>query len=155
MVRFKASEPAQEKSRVPAAIYVSLVDSLYGDSRSMMVGSIAVAGAVLLTAWKTAEPLLYLCAMAFVVVVVIRGWDIRRYRQQRERITTVRDAKRWETVYAVGVSAHVALMGLWCVIAFAFTDDTFVQFVSVVGTIANLIGICGRNFGSTRLVLTW
>jgi diguanylate cyclase (GGDEF)-like protein len=143
----------RERKDVPMEIYVSIVDSLYGDSRSLFIGSLTVVLAVILTAWKTGEPLLYLCAMAMAIVMVARTAGVRAYRDHRNTIHAVEDAHYWETAYAIGVSAHVALMGVWCVIAFAATDDSFVQFISVVGTISNLIGIAGRNFGSTRLVV--
>src|SRR5690606_3380332 len=73
---------------------------------------------------------------------------------QRERplITTGRDAARWEFRYAFGTSVHYVLLGVWCLLAFALTDDTFVQFVSITSTVAYLIGVTGRNFGSNRLV---
>jgi diguanylate cyclase (GGDEF)-like protein len=143
----------QQRQDVPADIYVSIVDSLFGDSRSLFMGAITVAVAMLLSAWKTQEPLLYVVTAGMILVNGARAILIAAYYRQRERVTTIEAAGRWETAYAIGVSAHVAIMGVWCVVAFGATDDTFAQFVSVVGTIANLIGIAGRNFGSTRLVL--
>jgi diguanylate cyclase (GGDEF)-like protein len=142
-----------DRPDVPAEIYVSIVDSLYSDARSFFIGCVAASTAIFITAWKTHEPLLYLCAIAFVIVAAIRSVDVRAYRLGRDSLKTIEDANRWELRYAVGVSAHVMLLGMWCLVAFAATDDTFVQFTSVVGTIAYLIGIAGRNFGSTRLVL--
>lgn len=144
---------SQERQDVPADIYVSIIDSLFADYRSFLTGSVNVALAMLLSAFKTQEPLLYACTVAILVVNGVRAIVIAAYYRQRQNVTTIEAAKRWETVYAIGVSAHVAIMGAWCVVAFGATDDTFAQFISVVGTIANLIGIAGRNFGSTRLVL--
>lgn len=143
--------PAEQQD-VPADIYVSIVDSLYADTRSFAIGSIAVALAALLTGWKTHEPLLYVCAFALIIVAVLRGLGVRAYWRQRPQLLTKADARRWELRYAIGVSAHVALLGLWCVIAFGFTNDEFTQIVAVVGTVANLIGVVGRNFGSGRVV---
>jgi hypothetical protein len=53
MVTVRQPKDARHREDVPAEIYISIVDSLYGDSRSFVTGSIAVALAVLLTAWKT------------------------------------------------------------------------------------------------------
>jgi diguanylate cyclase (GGDEF)-like protein len=116
------------------------------------MGAFALSLAVLFTAWKASEPLLYLCAMAVAVVSVARAFGVRAYQKQRPEMTTAADASKWEFRYAVGTSAYIALLGVWCVIAFAATSDPFIQLVSVASTIANLIGVTGRNFGSSRLV---
>ncbi len=139
-------------SDVPAEIYISIVDSLYGDARSLFLGAAAVTFAILLTAWKAGEPLIYLCALAFAVIAGIRALGVRAYHRRRPELTTAFDAGRWEFRYAVGSSAQVALLGIWCVIAFGVTGDPFVQLVSIASTISYLIGVAGRNFGSSRLV---
>ena len=47
---------------LPAEIYISLVDALFKDSRSLFVGSLAASITALITAWKTGEQALYLAA---------------------------------------------------------------------------------------------
>jgi diguanylate cyclase (GGDEF)-like protein len=79
-------------------------------------------------------------------------WGVRAYKRQRAVLSTAEDASRWELRYAIGVSAHMAILGAWCVIAFS-TSDPFAQLTSVASTIASLIGVAGRNFGSGRLVI--
>ena len=49
---------------LPAEIYISLVDALFKDSRSLFVGSLAASITALITAWKTGEQALYLCSVA-------------------------------------------------------------------------------------------
>lgn len=139
-------------SDVPTEIYISVVDSLYRDARTLIVGSIAIILAMFLTAWKAGEPLIYVCALALTAVVVVRAIGMSAYQRERPLITTGRDAARWEFRYAFGTSVHYVLLGVWCLLAFALTDDTFVQFVSITSTVAYLIGVTGRNFGSNRLV---
>jgi diguanylate cyclase (GGDEF)-like protein len=152
MFTWQRQARSRHKKEVPAEIYISIVDSLYGDSRSLFMGAVALSLTVLFTAWKASEPLLYLCALAVAVVSVIRALGVRAYQRHRSRMTTADEASRWEFRYAIGTSAYVALLGTWCVLAFAVTSDPFVQLVSMASTIANLIGVTGRNFGSSRLV---
>jgi diguanylate cyclase (GGDEF)-like protein len=142
----------RQRSDLPTEIYISVVDSLYRDARTLIVGSIAIILAMALTAWKTGEPLLYVCTVALAAVVVARAHGMGAYQRERSLITTGRDAARWEFRYAVGTSVHYVLLGVWCVIAFGLTNDPFVQFVSTTSTVAYLIGVTGRNFGSSRLV---
>jgi diguanylate cyclase (GGDEF)-like protein len=144
---------APQTQEVPAEIYLSIVNSLYGDLRSFTVGSVAISLAVLLTAWKSNELMLYLLALALTVVAGLRAVGMLAFYRERPQLKTVADARRWEYRYAVGLSAHVALLGVWCIIAFGWTHDEFTHLVAVAGTISYLIGVVGRNFGSGRLVL--
>ncbi|MDP4361166.1 hypothetical protein QR510_31520, partial [Escherichia coli] len=51
-------------------------------------------------------------------------------------------------------AAHVALLGVWCLVAVSMTSDPFVHLCSFLLTIAYMIGISGRNFASNFLVTT-
>ena len=137
---------------LPAEIYVSLVDALFKDFSSLIVGSVAASITALITAWKTGEQALYLCSAAMLVVALVRAVDVRAYQKQRPLVTGIAAARRWELRYVVGAAAHVSLMGIWCLLAFVKTSDTFVQFISFSLTLAYMIGISGRNFASNLLV---
>ena len=137
---------------LPAEIYLSLVDALFKDSRSLFVGSLAASITALITAWKTGEQALYLCSVAIVIVACMRALDVQAYAARRPLLTTSEEARQWELRYVVGAAAHVSLMGIWCLVAFAKTSDPFVQIFSFSLTIAYMIGISGRNFASNLLV---
>jgi diguanylate cyclase (GGDEF)-like protein len=137
---------------LPPDIYISLVDALFKDFTSLIVGSLAASITALITAWKTGEQALYLCSMAMVLVACVRARDVRAYRARRPQLAGIAAARQWELRYVVGAAAHVFLMGLWCLLAFAKTSDTFVQFFSFSLTLAYMIGISGRNFASNLLV---
>jgi len=143
----------QQRQDVPTDVYISIVDSLYGDSRSFVSGSVAVVLAAMLTGWKTHEPWLYVCAFALAVVACLRILLVDTYRRRNTRPQNADEARYWEIIYSIGVSAHVGLLGVWCILAFGLTNDPLTQLVAVTGTVANLIGVVGRNFGSGRLVL--
>jgi diguanylate cyclase (GGDEF)-like protein len=143
---------SRHSENFPAEVYISLVDSLYRDPRTLLFGALAISIAVTVTAWKTGEGSLLVCAIAMLAIAFARVYDMRRYTGQRETITTVEAVSRWEFRYVLGASAYVLLLGAWCLIAFLLTDDAFVRLVSVSSTISYLIGISGRNFGSSRLV---
>jgi len=147
--RLAASRDGQP---LPAEIYVSLVDALFKDVRSLCVGSLAGAITALITAWKTGEESLYLCSLAMVLVTGVRALDVRAFVARRPYLTTIEEMRGWELRYVIGASAHVALMGIWCLLAFAKTSDPFVQIFSFSLTIAYMIGISGRNFASNLLV---
>jgi len=153
-MRTASQSAAREQARkVPTEIYLPLVDSLYKDGRTLFSGTIFIVGSVLLTYWKTGEPLLLLCALVFAFVAFARGLSMRAYARQRATIRTDEAARRWEYRYVAGAAMSVLLLGIWCYIAVALTHDAFAELVSFSMTIAYVVGIFGRNFGSARFVI--
>ena len=69
----------QEAGSVPAEIYISLVTSLYSDSRTLFIGSFATTTAALVTGWAAGEPWLLACALAIAVVACARVADMRAF----------------------------------------------------------------------------
>jgi diguanylate cyclase (GGDEF)-like protein len=65
----------------------------------------------------------------------------------------VQAARQWEHLYVAGAATSIALLGIWCYIAFSRTSDPFAHLVSFSITIAYTTGIFGRNFGSARFVV--
>ncbi len=137
---------------LPPEIYLSLVDALFKDPRSLLIGSLAASITALITAWKTGEQALYLCAVAMVVVACLRALDLQAYVKRRPHLTDIAEARQWELRYVAGAAGHVSLMGIWCLLAFVKTTDTFVEIFSFSMTLAYMIGISGRNFASNLLV---
>ena len=138
---------------LPPEIYVSLVNALYNDFRSLFVGTVAASGTALITAHKSGEPLLYLCSLAIALVACARGLDVGRYQKRRAGIVSIDEAAIWERRYGAGAAAHAMLLGMWCLVAFIKTSDPFVHAFSFALTLAYMIGISGRNFASNLLVL--
>jgi diguanylate cyclase (GGDEF)-like protein len=143
---------ASAEQELPSEIYVPLVDSLYEEGRTLLVGSIMVIGSVLTTYWKTGEALLLACASTLAVVACVRVLEMRAYARGREQLRGNADARRWEHRYVAGAAMTMLLLGAWCFVAFSRTSDAFAQLVSFSITIAYAVGISGRNFGSSRLV---
>jgi diguanylate cyclase (GGDEF)-like protein len=143
----------QPHEALPPEIYLPLVDSLFKEGRTLFAGTILGAGSVFITYWKTGEVLLLYCAIAVLIVAALRGLTMRAYLRARPAIKTVEAARHWEHIYVAGAATSIALLGLWCFLAFARTSDPFTQLVSFSMTIAYTTGIFGRNFGSARFVV--
>jgi len=143
---------AEDKGELPSEIYVSLVGSLFSDPRTLLVGSIGTVSAALVTASKSGELLLWLCAAAIALTACIRAADMYVFGRQSQDAKNANVIRNWELRYVVGSSAYVALLGLWCLIAFAKSSDPEIQLLSFSMTLVNMIGVAGRNFGSRLLV---
>ncbi|MEX0852950.1 MAG: EAL domain-containing protein [Bauldia sp.] len=137
---------------VPLDIYASLVDALFDDRRSLLIGSMAAASCALLSAWITGSVVLLAFAVAIAVVALVRFRDMGVYAHARSGLTTVADARRWEIRYVVGATMSVGLIGVWCLVVFVTTADPFVRLLSFGITLAYTIGTSGRNFASPLLV---
>jgi diguanylate cyclase (GGDEF)-like protein/PAS domain S-box-containing protein len=138
---------------IPPEIYIPLVDSLYQEGRTLLVGYFMAVGSILLTFWKTGDFLLFACAIAFSLVAAARAVDMRSYRKARDTIKSSKAARYWEYRYGAGAASALSILGVWCFLGSAETVDPYVALVSFSITIAYVIGITGRNFGSSRLVV--
>ncbi len=137
---------------LPIEVYAPLVDSLYTERRTLLVGSVAISLAVLLSAVKTHDVLLYVVWGTMVAIAFLRAIDMTIYARQRPQMTRMEVARYWELRYVVGAATFTGMLGVWCLIVFAKTNDPFLYMMSISGTIAYLIGVSGRNFGSAKLV---
>lgn len=142
-----------EGDSIPPEIYIPLVDSLYQEGRTLLVGYFMAVGSILLTYWKTGDFLLFACAIAFSLVAAVRAFDMRAYTKVRDTIKTSKAALYWEYRYGAGAASALSILGAWCFLGAAETNDPYVPLVSFSITIAYVIGITGRNFGSRRLVI--
>ena len=149
----RTHRPAQGHKALPAEIYLPLVDSLYQDGRTLLVGTILVTVSVFATYWKTGEILLFYCALAIILVASARGLIISAYLRTRSTVTSSEVARRWERRYVAGAAASVALLGSWCYVAFTRTSDPYAYVVSFSMTLVYAAGIFGRNFGNPRFVI--
>jgi diguanylate cyclase (GGDEF)-like protein len=137
---------------LPSEIYISLVGSLFTDPRTLLVGAIGTIGAAVITALKSGERLLWVCALAMAVTACVRATDMFIFGQQGQLNNDVKVVRKWELRYITGSCFYVTLLGAWCLIAFVKSSDPEVQLLSFSLTLANMIGVAGRNFGSNFLV---
>jgi diguanylate cyclase (GGDEF)-like protein/PAS domain S-box-containing protein len=136
----------------PSEISISLVDSLYKDGRTFLVGTVLVTGPAFILYWKTGEILLLTCALAFALVAGARGILMYSYLHARSTAISLEIARRWERRYLAGATVSHALLGIWCYVAFSQTSDPFVHLFTFSMAIIYAAGIFGRNFANPRFV---
>lgn len=139
-----------EQQRIPNEIYIPLVDSLFKEARSLLLGTLFSFLAMVACYWKTGAWLFLVWAVAFCLVAAVRFWGIREYNRSNTDNLTREDAERWERFYVAGATASVSILSTWCFLAFAITTEPFVQLISFSMTIGYIIGIFGRNFGNSK-----
>lgn len=135
-------------------VYISLVRSLYADARTLIVGSSGTVLAAILSALLTSHPAFYACAAILLCVALIRAADVAQFKSAGHWMRDRGDASRWERRYTVFASVYVFVLGIWCFLTFAIPASPPVQLLAFSMTLANLIGVAGRNYGSRILVAT-
>ena len=149
----RRSRAQSGKTAVPFEIYYSLVDALYDDRRALFIGSATASLAALLTAWKSADWVLFAFGISIAVVSYARSIDMRAYFRARETLTRIEDVRHWENRYVIGASIYLALLGGWVFSCFFLTQDAFIHLFSFTVMFAYMIGTFGRNFASRPLVI--
>lgn len=135
-------------------VYISLVRSLYADPRTLIVGSGGSVLAAFVTAVMTDHPAFYACATIMLVLTLIRAADAAQFKTAARQLRHPAKAARWELRYTAFSSIYVFVLGLWSFLAFALHASPPVQLLAFSMTLANMIGVAGRNYGSRMLVMT-
>ena len=150
-----------DKYSIPLERYNYLVDSLYQEGRSLLIGAAVSITAMLACFFKTLMWPFAVLAFVFAVVVTFRYLEYLRYQKMKRELDGILlDADRWETSYTAGATTSMALLGIWCFASFAVGNDPFVQLLSFTITMGYSVGILGRNFGvplsvTLQALVTW
>ena len=147
-----AETHVKPKNELPREVYLSLVDSLFGNFAAMLAGAICVAVAATLSAWKTQDPWLWACAVIVLVIGIARAIQMRGYEQDKPQ--TIAAAKRWEFQYAIGAVAYCGMLGIWCLIGIGLNDDQTVHLLCAIVTVANVVAGTSRVSGQPYIVLS-
>jgi diguanylate cyclase (GGDEF)-like protein/PAS domain S-box-containing protein len=133
-------------------VTISLIDALYKDRSTFLVGTVLVGGPAFIVYWKSGDIPLLICAVAIVLTASVRGILMQIYCRKRSSVRSLESARRWERLYLAGASLTHLLLGVWCYVAFSRSTDPFVYFFSFSVTIVYAAGIFGRNFANIRFV---
>ena len=136
---------AVAQTNIPRDIRRRLVESLFADSRSLVIGAAFTCfGALVITAltrnWGLAA-----VTMVILAVVGVRLRLIRDY-QTRARRHDLAEVKWLERTYVLGATAFLFSVGLMNFVVFATSDDPFILILSVSGALAHAFSIAVRNF---------
>ncbi len=138
---------------LPLEVYASVVGSLYRVQSALIIGAVSALLASIILYVKSADLYHIGFAIALICVSIVRVAEGRKFNSQKQTIAKDHDQLViWERRYLVLGSIYVALLGTWCFTASASSSDDFVILMTISITLANLIGVFGRNFGSETVV---
>ena len=152
MVRIQGRSPDDTKRELPTEIYVSMVDALYEDVRSLLLGAAAALAGSTYVAYLTGHPVLIAFPFAMFLIAAIRTVRMKQYHRVRGQVVAYDQARRWEREYTLGANALVFTIGLWCFASFMLTKSMEAHLFCVSVALSYMVGVTGRNFANGRFV---
>jgi diguanylate cyclase (GGDEF)-like protein len=140
------------RKSMPAIDYVSIVRSVYNDRRAMVMGAGACVLCTAVTGHLTGSWVFWLIAAGFVVSAIYRYIDMTRFKRANIGPTDVDAAARWEVRATIHATVFALLCGFWCFSSFVFVKSPAAEMLSMVTTVACLVGVVTRNFGLDRML---
>jgi diguanylate cyclase (GGDEF)-like protein len=142
---FNRPAPADAAESIPADVRRSLVESLFADSRTMIMGALATSVSALLIMALTRSIAPAVVSVALFGVVGVRLYLIREYRS-RSHTNDLADVRWLERSYVLSASSYLLTIGLLTLTAFAVSDDPFLLTLTACGAITHALAIAVRNF---------
>jgi diguanylate cyclase (GGDEF)-like protein len=148
------SAERNQKRDFPVEIYISMVDSLFAELRTFLLGAMVAFIAAAYASSVSPEPVLAVCALLLGVVGIARAVHIMSYHHYRGDVQSFEAARQWERAYTIGANIYVFLLGLWCFASFYLSTSGLAQLFSLALVLAHMVGVTGRNFANQRFVDT-
>ncbi|OKP78876.1 hypothetical protein BTE77_09125 [Ensifer adhaerens] len=141
------------QSALPTDVYLSSVSSLYEHRKTLVIGMLSHVVTFLLVYLKTSDPLYLACSGVIFVLWALRNLDMARFDRQDFSNADRATVRKWENRYIVGGVSVTLTCGIACGYAIAISQDSFSELATISVTLASMISLVGRNYGSERAVL--
>lgn len=140
---------AAQDGAPPDDVRYGLVESLFADTKSMMLGSLmtGLSGIVITVLTHSWAP--GVATGAIAVVVALRLILVRDHDKSFKHLDAAR-LKRRERNYVLGATVYMLCVGALVISAFAESSDPFVLVLAVSAAITNAVSIAVRNFAIER-----
>lgn len=143
-----------DDKKLPEPVYELVVRSLYGDLKTLFVGTLSMVVAPLILYHRTGDPVQLWFSLVLGILGGLRLLDGFFFKKELASAERLARPYYWELRYAILGAAYVGALGTWCLAGFVTSSDPFVQEMGVIVTISYIIGILGRNFSSSKVVLS-
>ncbi|MBP1848969.1 putative bifunctional diguanylate cyclase/phosphodiesterase [Rhizobium halophytocola] len=137
---------------LPPEVRQSLVGSLFANRATLLTGVLVHVFVYLVVFHKTADPFFIALCFAILAIFLYRAQVFLRFGRADKPASTAADAWRWERRYLVGATLTAATLGIGCGYAVYGYADSFVELACISVTLASMVSIVGRNYGSERAV---
>ena len=118
----------------------------------MLLGALSSALVAAVAGVESGSVVLLAIAACFVVVGILRNFDMKAFDATRLADDDVATATGWELRATVGAAVIAALYGFWMAYSFLAVNTAFAEMSALSVTVSVLVGVAGRNFAIDRLV---
>jgi len=137
---------------IPADVYIQFVRSLFDNAHMLVIGGACYWILGFMIYLRTHNPLFIGFSFVLLSVSLFRYFGIRSFRKAGGTIATVEEAQQWERNYILKGSLQGLGLGSLCFISIYVYPDPFAELAAMSLTLATLVTVVGRNYGSPRMV---
>lgn len=137
---------------VPTDVYLSFVSSLFNNRATLFTGMVVhILTFVVVYIQTGAAFYLFLCA-CFAAVFAYRIYSFRQFDLVDKSSLTREAIAGWEMRYVIGAASTAAILGIGSGYALLAFEDTFAELACIAVTMASMVSVVGRNYGSRLAV---
>jgi diguanylate cyclase (GGDEF)-like protein len=129
-------------------VRLSFVASLYQQRGTLFAGMIAHVVTTIAIYLRIDDPFYLYAAFVLFAVWGVRNLDMMAFDRLEKTHFSLAETLRWERRYVTGSFVTCSLLGTICGHALVVSQDPFAELVSISVTLASMISVVGRNFGS-------
>lgn len=129
-------------------VRLSFVASLYQQRGTLFAGMIAHVVTTSAIYLRIDDPFYLYAGFGLFGIWLLRNIDMLTFDKLDKTNFKLADTLHWERRYVVGSLVSCSILGTVCGYALVFTQDAFAELASVSVTLASMISVVGRNFGS-------
>ena len=137
---------------LPADVYLSFVSSLYGNRQTLFVGMISHVITFSFVYAKTSDPFFLACCVLVFSVWSLRALGMRRFDRVDKAGLDMDGIRLWENRYNLGAVGTTLVLGSACGYSLLVSRDSFAELACISVTLATMVSVVGRNYGSRRAV---
>ncbi|TIP81374.1 MAG: diguanylate cyclase, partial [Mesorhizobium sp.] len=137
---------------IPADVYIQFVRSLFDNAHMLVIGGACYWILGFMIYLRTHNPLFLAFSFILLSISLFRYFGIRAFRKAGGVIANVEEAQQWERNYILKGSLQGLGLGALCFISIYVYPDPFAELAATSLSLATLVTVVGRNYGSPRMV---
>jgi len=137
---------------IPADVYIQFVRSLFDNAHMLLIGGACYWILGFMIYLRTHNPLFLAFSFALLSVSLIRYFGIRGFLKTGGVIGDVEHAHRLERSYILKGCLQGLGLGALCFVSIYVYPDPFAELAAMSLTLATLVTVVARNYGSPRMV---
>ncbi|TGQ51376.1 EAL domain-containing protein [Mesorhizobium sp. M1C.F.Ca.ET.193.01.1.1] len=137
---------------IPADVYIQFVRSLFDNAHMLLIGGACYWILGFMIYLRTRNSLFLAFSFALLSVSLIRYFGIRGFLRTGGVIADVEEARRLEHSYILKGCLQGLGLGALCFVSIYVFPDPFAELAAMSLTLATLVTVVARNYGSPRMV---